>query len=80
MKNGGEAWIYDLRRDITREAVLETRKRYGWLLSSVLLYLVRLHSSVRLDKVQQLLSSHELNFSSKKVVDRGIILKQELKK
>lgn len=80
LRNGGEAWIYDLRRDITREAVLETRKRYGWLLSSVFLYLVRLHSSVRLDKVQQLLSSPELNFSSKKVVDRGIILKQELKK
>lgn len=80
LKRGGEAWIYDLRRDISREATLETRKRYGWLLSSVFLYLVRLHSSVRLDEVQELLSSPELDFSSKRVLDRGIILKQELKK
>ena len=80
LKNGGEAWIYDLRQDITKEAKLETRKRYGWLLSSLFLYIVRLHSSVRAQEVQELLSSPELNFSSKSVEDRGIILKQELKK
>ena len=80
LKNGGEAWIYDLRRDITKEARLEARKRYGWLLSSLFLYIVRLHSSVNAQEVQKLLSSPELNFSSKRVEDRGIILKQELKK
>jgi ubiquinone/menaquinone biosynthesis C-methylase UbiE len=80
LKNGGEAWIYDLRRDITKEAKLEARKRYGWLLSSLFLYFVRLHSSVRAQEVQELLSSPELPFSSKGIADRGVILKQELKK
>ena len=80
LKDGGEAWIYDLRRDITKDATLEARKRYGWLLSSLFLYIVRLHSSVRAQEVQELLSSPELNFSSKRVEDRGVILKQELKK
>ena len=80
LKNRGEAWIYDLRRDITKEATLEARKRYGWLLSSLFLYIVRLHSSVRAQEVQKLLSSPELDFSSKRLEDRGVILKQELKK
>jgi ubiquinone/menaquinone biosynthesis C-methylase UbiE len=80
LKNGGEAWIYDLRRDITKEAKLEARKRYGLLLSSFFLYIVRLHSSVRAQEVQELLSSPELPFSSKEIADRWIILKQELKK
>lgn len=80
LKDGGEAWIYDLRQDITKKAKLETRNRYSWLLSSLFLYIVRLHSSVHAQEVQELLSSPELEFSSKRVEDRGIILKQELKK
>lgn len=80
LKNGGEAWIYDLRRDISKGARIEARRRYGWLLSSLFLYIVRLHSSIGAKEVQELLSSPELKFSSKRVEDRGVILKQELKK
>ncbi len=80
LKNGGEAWIYDLRRDISKEARLEARRRYGWLLSSLFLYVVRLHSSIGAKEVQELLSSPELYFSSKRVEDRGVILKQALQK
>jgi ubiquinone/menaquinone biosynthesis C-methylase UbiE len=80
LKKGGEAWIYDLRKDLTHEAKKQARKKYGWLMSSIFLYFVRLHSSVRAQDVQKLHSSPGLNYYSKGVADRGIILKQELKK
>ncbi len=75
LRNGGEAWIYDLRRDPTKEARAQLRNRYGWFLSFLVLYFVRLHSSVRLQDVQEVISLSEIGFSEKSMEDRGIILK-----
>jgi ubiquinone/menaquinone biosynthesis C-methylase UbiE len=80
LKYGGEAWIYDLRKDLTKEVKSETRKKYGWLMSSIFLYFVRLHSAVRAQNAQKLLSDPGLGYSSTGLADRGIILKQELRK
>ncbi len=80
LRNGGEAWIYDLRRDPTKEARAQLRNRYGWFLSFLVLYFVRLHSSVRFQDVQEVISLPEIRFSEKSMEDRGIILKLRLLK
>jgi ubiquinone/menaquinone biosynthesis C-methylase UbiE len=80
LKNGGEAWIYELRRDMTREAKIQLRHKYGWFLYLLIMYFVRLHSSTRADKVQQFLSLAEIGFSEKNVEDRGHVIKMRLLK
>lgn len=80
LRNGGESWIYDLRRDPTKKARAQLRNRYGWFLSFLVLYFVRLHSSVRLQDVQEVISLSEISFSEKSMEDRGIILKLRLLK
>ena len=80
LRNGGEAWIYDLRRDPTKEARAQLRNRHGWFLSFLVLYFVRLHSSVRLQDIQEVISLSEIGFSEKSMEDRGIILKLRLLK
>lgn len=80
LKDGGEAWIYDPSRDVSREVRMEITNKYGWFLSSLFLGVVRLHSSISAKDLQKLYSSLGVNFSSKKVVDRGVYIKQELKK
>jgi ubiquinone/menaquinone biosynthesis C-methylase UbiE len=80
LRNDCEAWIYDLRQDITKEARAQLRSSYGWFLSFVVLYFVRLHSSVRLRKVRELVSLSEIDFSEMSIEDRGIFLKLRLMK
>ena len=80
LRNGGEAWIYDLRRDPTQEARAQLRNRYGWFLSFIVLYFVRLHSSVGLQDIQEVISLSEIGFSEKTMDNRGIILKVRLLK
>src|SRR4030042_1228914 len=63
LKIGGEAWIYEIRKDTTREAKKQLKDRYGWFLSFIVLYLVRLHSSVRLKEFQKIVSLPQINFS-----------------
>lgn len=80
LKNSGEAWIYDLRRDPTKEARSQLRNRYGRFLSFLVLYFVRPHSSVRLRDFQDVISLSGIGFSENSIEDRGIILKLRLLK
>jgi ubiquinone/menaquinone biosynthesis C-methylase UbiE len=80
LKNGGEAWIYDLNPDIAEDQRRQLRKKYGWFLSGLVLNVVKLHSLASLQEVRQLISSPELDFSSARVENRGILLKQHLTK
>jgi ubiquinone/menaquinone biosynthesis C-methylase UbiE len=80
LKNSGEAWIYDLRRDPTKEARSQLRNRYGKFLSFLVLYFVRPHSSVRLRDFQEVISLSGIGFSENNIEDRGIILKLRLLK
>jgi ubiquinone/menaquinone biosynthesis C-methylase UbiE len=80
LKIGGEAWIYELRKDTTREAKKQLKDRYGWFLSFIVLYLVRLHSSVRLKEFQKIVSLPQLSFSEMTIEDRGLALKLRLLK
>lgn len=80
LKENGEAWIYDARRDTTKEVNAQFRERYGWLLAFVFLNLVRAHSSITVREIDEILSSPEIRFSRKTVVDKGVILKLQLVK
>jgi len=80
LKNNGEAWIYDISWDIKEEAREQLKRRYGWFLSFIILYFVRLHSSVRSKQIDEVLSYHEIGFSEIGVEERGIILKLWLRK
>jgi ubiquinone/menaquinone biosynthesis C-methylase UbiE len=80
LKIGGEAWIYEIRKDTTREAKKQLKDRYGRFLSFIVLYLVRLHSSVKLQEFQKITSLPQLNFSKMTIEDKGLALKLRLLK
>ena len=80
LKDGGEAWIYELRRDTSKEAALELSNRYGRLLSFICLHFVRVHSSIALKRAEEIFSSPEIGFSGKSVEERGVVLKLKLLK
>ena len=80
LKADAEAWIYDARRDTTKEVNTQFRKRYGWLLAFLALNLARAHSSVTLKEIEAILASPELGYSRRIVVDKGLFLKLELVK
>lgn len=80
LKDGGVAWIYDLRRDPPKEPRVLLRSKYDWFISFVVFYFVRLHSSIRLRNFQEIISLPELGFSEKSTEDRGIFLKLRLLK
>jgi ubiquinone/menaquinone biosynthesis C-methylase UbiE len=80
LNENGEAWIYDARRDTTKEVNAQFRERYGWLLAFVFLNLVRAHSSITAREIDEILSSPEIRFSKRRVVDKGVILKLQLVK
>lgn len=78
LKQDGEAWIYDLRRDTTSETNSQIRRKYGWFVLFVILNIVRLHSSVTLKRIEEILSAVGQEFSEKSIEDRRIILKLKL--
>ncbi len=80
LKDNGEAWIYDIRRDTTKDVNAQVRRKYGWFLSFIFLNIVRAHSSMTLRKVEEILSSPEIGFSKKNVDDKGVIFKVRLLK
>ena len=80
LNNHGEAWIYDITWDITNAARRQLKNRYGWFLSFLVLYFVRLHSSISSKQINEVLSSQEIGFSEKSVEARGIIVKLRLLK
>jgi ubiquinone/menaquinone biosynthesis C-methylase UbiE len=75
LKENGRAYIYDLRRDATKEAESQLKKKYGWFLSFLFLKIVMLHSSITLSDAEEIISSLEVNFTQKTVQEKGVILK-----
>jgi ubiquinone/menaquinone biosynthesis C-methylase UbiE len=80
LKTGGEAWIYELRKDTTPEAKKQLKDKYGWFLSFIVLYLVRLHSSMELQEFEKITLLPQLGFSKMIIEDRGLALKLRLVK
>jgi ubiquinone/menaquinone biosynthesis C-methylase UbiE len=80
LKIGGEAWIYEIRKDTTREAKKQLKDRYGRFVFFIVLYSVRLHSSVKLQEFQKITSLPQLDFSKMMIEDRGLALKLRLVK
>lgn len=80
LKQNGRAWIYDLRRDVTREDRELMRSKYGPFWEFMVSNLVRPHSSVTLGKVMDILSSPESPFLKKSVEDMGGFLRIRLSK
>ncbi|MCL7414289.1 MAG: class I SAM-dependent methyltransferase [ANME-2 cluster archaeon] len=80
LKIDGEAWIYDIRRDTTKETNAKPKRKYGWWLSFIFLNIVRAHSSIRVKEVEEIISSLEISFSSTNILDTGVFLKLQLSK
>jgi ubiquinone/menaquinone biosynthesis C-methylase UbiE len=80
LKENGEAWIYEIRKDTSKEVNAQLREKYGWFLSFWFLNIVRAHSSMSKSEIEKLLSSPEVPFSKKTIEDEGIILKLKLLK
>ena len=80
LTSGGEVWIYELQRDMTPEAKRQLRARYGWFLYLVIMYLVRLHSSMSVQEIRQLLSKLAAVFPQNRIEDRGHVIKVSLMK
>jgi ubiquinone/menaquinone biosynthesis C-methylase UbiE len=80
LKISGEAWIYEIRKDTTPEAKRQLKDRYGRFLSFIVLYLVRLHSSMSLQEFEKIISVPHLGFSKMLIEDRGLALKLRLVK
>jgi ubiquinone/menaquinone biosynthesis C-methylase UbiE len=80
LKIDGEAWIYEIRKDTTWEAKKQLKDRYGRFLSFVVLYLVRLHSAMKLQEFEKIISLPQLGFSKMIIEDRGLALKLRLVK
>ena len=68
----GEAWIYDLRSDVTREANARAREKYG-LSAYLLLPLVRAHSSMSMGEALKIVSSPAPLFTDTRIEERGIL-------
>lgn len=80
LKAPGEAWLYDLAREVSPGAEQELRRKYGWLQSFVILNVVRVHSSLSLNRIEDILADPESAFSEKRVEERGALLKLTLGK
>jgi ubiquinone/menaquinone biosynthesis C-methylase UbiE len=80
LKPHGRAFIYDIRRDTSKEINAKIHRQYGWFLSFLFLKIVRAHSSITLKEAQGILSSLEVNYVQKSVEEQGVILKLQLLK
>ena|GEM_PF-761689 len=80
LKPGRECWVYDIRRDLSHDAREEARKRYGWFLGALGLWLVRRHSSITMERAKELEIDSRLLFKNPDVEGRGILLRLRFKK
>ncbi len=80
LKEGREAWIYDVLRDATQETILYLRGKYG-LLGPILYRIVKSHSSVSMEYVEGILKHPENRFPSYNIERLDLpILKVRLRK
>jgi ubiquinone/menaquinone biosynthesis C-methylase UbiE len=80
LKEDGEAWIYDIRRDTPKDVDAQVKKKYGRFLSFCFLNIIRKHSSVTLKEIEEILSSTGIVFSKKRIEEKGVLLKLRLLK
>jgi ubiquinone/menaquinone biosynthesis C-methylase UbiE len=78
LKENGRVYIYDLRRDITKEAKLQLKKKYGWFLYFLFLKIVMFHSSITSSDAKEIIYSLEVNFAEKSVQEKDVILKLQM--
>lgn len=72
LKKDGEAWIYDIRKDSSKEAEARFKEKYGFFFYTLLNF-VKFHSSVTIGKIEEVLN-RDIGFSQKMIEDRGIII------
>ncbi len=76
LKKGGGAWIYDIRKDTSKEAEAQFKEKYGFFFYTLLNF-VKFHSSVTIEKIEEVLNRN-IGFSQKIIEDRGILIKIKL--
>jgi len=64
LKDGGKAWIYDLRRDVSEDIIVKKlgEYKYGRIKSLILYNIIKLHSSLTLNEVLNVLRNEENKF------------------
>lgn len=72
---GGELWVYEIKKDLTKEDKQQIRQKYGAFLSFLILYLVRAHSSIDNKRIAEIQSWTGLGFSRISAEDRGAFVK-----
>lgn len=75
LKKNGQAYIYDIWKDMPKEIGEQVRNKYGWFLSFLFLTVVRSHSSITYKEAEEILASLEVSFTEKSTQTKGAILK-----
>jgi len=69
LKDGGQAWIYDLRRDSSKEDIEKLREMYGRIVGPIIYRVVSFHSSITREEFQNILKNLENSFKVYKLKD-----------
>jgi ubiquinone/menaquinone biosynthesis C-methylase UbiE len=69
LKKGGQAWIYDLRRDVPQEEMEKLKEMYGRFLGQIIYRFVSFHSSVTKEELRKVLENPKNNFKIYELTD-----------
>ncbi len=75
LKPGGEAWIYDMRRDPPPEALAAMRRQVGPIVALGATWLGRIHSTVTGPRLEQWMTAAGVPREQWTVEDRGVFMK-----
>jgi ubiquinone/menaquinone biosynthesis C-methylase UbiE len=69
LKDGRQAWIYDLRRDVSENVIVKKlgEYKYGKMISLILYNAVKAHSSITLHEVLNMLGDEENRFKQYRI-------------
>lgn len=62
LKDGGQAWIYDIRKDTSQEGIEKLKDMYGRFIGPIIYRVVSFHSSVTRDELRNVLENPENSF------------------
>ncbi len=80
LKPGGEAWIYELNKHPSKEAIENFKRNYGWIVASWPLRFCMWHRGVASEWVDSILRDTNVMFQDKQIEQRDLLLILRLKK
>jgi ubiquinone/menaquinone biosynthesis C-methylase UbiE len=64
LKDGGQAWIYDIRKDAPPEGIEKLKEMYGGFAGPIIYRMISFHSSVTKEEFQNVLENPENSFKA----------------